>query len=246
MGIFGKRKTSTPDPLEEGTATEVDPPEGEPGLDRDWDRAVDGPFDISERPDLDGRLDLGSLRVPPRTGMELRLEVEQGSTRMVGVTCGIGADKVQLQAFAAPRSSGIWTEIRDALVDGLVKAGGSAETADGIFGPELRTRMPGRAPDGRVVYQPARFLGVDGPRWFLRVVVNGPAATDDAALRELMTFVRGIVVDRGDEPRPPRELLELRPPQSVVDAAAAKRAAAERRPDDAATPADGAGDGGGE
>ncbi len=246
MGIFGKRKTSTPDPLEEDT-TELVVPEGEPGLDRDWDRAVDGPFDISERPDLDGRLDLGSLRVPPRPGMELRLEVEQGTTRMVGVTCGIGSDKVQLQAFAAPRSSGIWSEIRGALVEGLVKAGGSAETTDGIFGPELRTRMPGRAPDGRVVYQPARFLGVDGPRWFLRVVVNGPAATDDAALRELLTFVRGIVVDRGEEPRPPRELLELRPPQSVIDAAAAKRAAAQAEDaPDSTPPAEASRDGAGQ
>ncbi|MCE0487893.1 DUF3710 domain-containing protein [Ornithinimicrobium sediminis] len=227
MGIFGKRKQITPDLGDDSAEAEVDVPEGEPGVDRDWERAVDGPFDVSERPDAEGYLDLGALRVPPRPGMELRLEIEQGTQRMVGVTCGVGDNKVQLQAFAAPRSSGIWTEIRSALSEGIVQAGGSAQTADGVFGDELRARMPGRAADGRVAYQPARFMGVDGPRWFLRVVVNGPAATDEEALREVLTFVRGVVVDRGDEPRPPRELLELRAPQNVVDAAARRARAAQ-------------------
>lgn len=221
MALFGKRKTTQPDPLDLEPAPA---PEGEPGVDRDWERSVDGPFDVAERPDLEQRLDLGALRVPSRDGMELRLDVEQGTSRMVGLTCGLGPDKVQLQAFAAPRSSGIWTEIRRALTEGIVKTGGAAETADGLFGPELHTRMPGRATDGRVSYQPARFLGVDGPRWFLRVVVHGPAATDNEAMRAVHDFVRQLVVDRGEEPRPPRELLELRPPQQVLDAAARRAA----------------------
>lgn len=217
MAIFGKRRNASPDPAELESAVV---PEGEPGVDRDWERSVDGPFDIAERPDLDQRLDLGTLRVPARSGMELRLDVEQGSSRMVGVTCVLGPDRVQLQAFAAPRSAGIWSEIRLALIEGIVKSGGSAETVQGFFGPELRTRMPGRAADGRVAYQPARFLGVDGPRWFLRVVVNGPAATDDEAMGAVLIFIRDLVVDRGDEPRPPRELLALQPPPQVAEAAA--------------------------
>lgn len=229
MALFGKRKTAPLDPLDLEPAPV---PEGEPGVDRDWDRSVDGPFDIAERPGLEQRLDLGALRIPSRDRMELRLDVEQGSSRMVGVTCGLGQDKVQLQAFAAPRSAGIWADIRRALIEGIVKTGGSAEPADGLFGPELHTRMPGRGADGRVVYQPARFLGVDGPRWFLRVVVNGPAATDDEAMRPVHDFLRQLVVDRGEEPRPPRELLELRPPQQVLDAAA-RRAAT---PETSATP----------
>ncbi|MGI8947749.1 MAG: DUF3710 domain-containing protein [Ornithinimicrobium sp.] len=221
MALFGKRKNAQPDLLDPEPAPV---PEGQPGVDRDWERPVDGPFDIGERPELGQRLDLGALRLPSRSGMELRLDVEQGTSRIVGVTCGLGLDKVQLQAFAAPRSAGIWTEIRRALVEGIVQSGGSADPADGLFGPELRTRMPGRAADGRVAYQPARFLGVDGPRWFLRVVVNGPAATDEEALRTVHEFIREVVVDRGDEPRPPRELLELRPPQQVLDAAARRAA----------------------
>ncbi len=219
MAIFGKRKHATPDPTDLEAPVV---PQGEPGVDRDWERSVDGPFDIAERPELGLRLDLGTLRVPAQGGMELRLDVEQGSSRMVGATCVLGPDKVQLQAFAAPRSAGIWNEIRLALIEGIVKSGGSAETVQGLFGPELQTRMPGRAADGRVVYQPARFLGVDGPRWFLRVVVNGPAATDDEAMSAVRVFIRDLVVDRGDEPRPPRELLALQPPPQVAEAAARK------------------------
>lgn len=226
MGIFGKRKDTSPSVPEEEGAKPRQPPAGVPGVDRDWDRTVDGPFDVSECPEMDGRLDLGPLRIPARQGMEMRLDVEQGSTKMVGLTCVLGADRVQIQVFAAPRSSGIWGEIRAALAEGITGTGGSVQTAEGVFGPELRARMPGRAADGRVAYSPARFLGVDGPRWFLRVVVNGPSASDDASLTDVLTFVRGVVVDRGEEPKPPRELLELKPPQRILDAVAERRRAA--------------------
>lgn len=224
MAIFGKRQRNS-EPVQPDVEENLPAPDGEPGVDRAWDRPVDGPFDIAERPDLDGLLDLGSMRIPQRSGMELRLDVEKSTQRLVGVTCGLGPNKVQLQAFAAPRSSGLWAEIRAALVEGLAKAGGSAEETEGMFGPALQARMPSRSNDGRVVYQPARFMGVDGPRWFLRVVINGPAAGQDDSLTDVLSFVRSVVVDRGDEPRPPRELLELRAPQAVVDAAAAKQAA---------------------
>ena len=40
------------------------------------------------------------------------------------------------------------------------------------------TRLPSRGPDGRLVYQQMRFIGVDGPRWFLRGVLTGPAAAE--------------------------------------------------------------------
>lgn len=238
MGIFGKRQRDS-EPVETEIEQDVPIPEGEPGVDRDWIRSVDGPFDISERPELDGAMDLGSLRIPQLSGMELRLDIEKSTRRLVGVTCTLGGNKVQLQAFAAPRSSGLWTEIRSALVEGLGKAGGAAQEAEGIFGPELQARMPARAADGRVVHQPARFMGVDGPRWFLRVVINGPAAQQgNESLNDVLAFVRSVVVNRGDEPRPPRELLELVAPQSILDAAAEKvanqAAAGTATPDQAA------------
>lgn len=228
MALFGRKKTTArPEDLDgllgdDGTEATVrpEPAAGEPGVDRDWDRAGDGPYDVSEWPDPDGRVDLGALRLPAVPGMQMRLDIEQGSGRVVGATLGFGASHAQVQAFAAPRTLGLWDELRPEIARGLVEAGGAAESVQGVMGKELRARMPGRAPDGRVAFQPARFLGVDGPRWFLRVVVNGPAAGDDAQMAPILAFVRQIVVKRGDEPRPPREVLELTAPKGVLEAAA--------------------------
>ncbi|MGD8149748.1 DUF3710 domain-containing protein [Ornithinimicrobium sp. Y1694] len=228
MALFGRKKRN-PDPdldllddeLEgEEAVVRPEPAEGEPGVDRDWERSGDGPYDISEWPALDGRIDLGALRVPAVTGMQLRIDVEQDTGRLVGTTLGFGASQVQLQVFAAPRTMGLWDELRPDIARGLVEAGGAAETVQGLLGKELRARMPGKAPDGRVAFQPARFLGVDGPRWFLRIVVNGPAAADDKQLAIILSVIRKVVVKRGEDPRPPREVLELVAPPDVLEAAA--------------------------
>lgn len=226
MALFGRRKKNdlTDEDLgledEVGEPARPQPAEGEPGVDRDWVRAEDGPYDVSEAEELDGRLDLGALRVPVLKGMQVRLDLEQGSSRVIGLTLGFGSSHAQIQAFAAPRSFGLWDELRPEIARGLVEAGGAAEAVAGPLGKELRARMPGRAPDGRVAFQPARFLGIDGPRWFLRIVVNGPAATDDGQMRAVLGVLRQIVVSRGDDPRPPREVLTLTPPKGFEEAMA--------------------------
>lgn len=242
MALFGrkKREESVEDIVEEVEAVvRPEPAAGEPGIDRDWDRAGDGPYDITEWPELEGRIDLGAVRLPAVPGMQMRLDLETGTGRVVGATLGFGASQAQIQAFAAPKTDGLWDELRPDIVRSLVEAGGAAEVVTGVMGKEIHARMPGRAPDGRVAFQPARFLGIDGPRWFLRVVVNGPAATDDNQLRPIINFLRKVVVRRGDEPRPPRELLELTAPSGVVEAAA-KQAQARREAAQAAAAAEGA------
>lgn len=179
-----------------------------------------GPFDRSEVEGLDGRLDLGALWVTGVPGMELRLEVEQESQKVVGVTAVLGDSAVQLQAFAAPRSDGIWMDIRHEIAAGITSQGGTADLTSGPLGPELQARMPGQGPDGRTVFSPARFIGVDGPRWFLRAVLSGRAAIDEDAASVLLDVVRATVVVRGDEAMAPRELLALRlpdQPEPVVE-----------------------------
>lgn len=219
MGIFGRRKhTAAPEEVTPAEDEQAATPEGEPGVDRDWIREVDGPFDVAERPDAVGLVDFGALKVPAAKGMEMRLDVEKGSGRVVGVTLGSGGSHLQLQVFAAPRSQGLWAEIRQEVAEGIRTTGGTAEAVPGVLGTELRCRMPGRSADGRTAYQPARFLGVDGPRWFLRGVVHGPGASDEKIYRAVVGLMRAVVVDRGAEPRPPREVLALQPPREVVEA----------------------------
>ena len=237
MALFGRRKKkdlsdeALLDLDDDGSDAVIlpEPAEGEPGVDRDWVRAEDGPYDIAEWPELGGRLDLGALRVPVARGMQIRLDLEQGSGRPIGGTLTFGASHAHLQAFAAPRSFGLWDELRPEIARGLVDSGGAAEVVQGTLGKELQARMPGRAPDGRVAFQPARFVGIDGPRWFLRVVINGPAATDEKQLRAVLSVLRRTVVSRGDEPRPPREVLTLTPPRGFEEAMAKEAEARKAR-----------------
>jgi hypothetical protein len=175
-----------------------------------------GPFDASEVDSSAGRLDLGALWIRGLPGMELRLEVEEATQNVVGATAVYEDSAVQLQAFAAPRTLGIWDDIRSEIAESIVSQGGTADEQRGVLGMELRTRMPSAGPDGRTVFAPARFVGVDGPRWFLRAVFSGRAAIDDSAAETLMGVVRDTVVVRGEVAMAPREMLPLRLPEEVA------------------------------
>ena len=141
--------------------------------------------------------------------MHLRLEVEEGSKRVVAVGLDYAGSTLQVQPFAAPRNSGLWHAIRAQIVDQIHKQGGSTRIVDGVFGPEVLAEIPAQ---GGV--RPARFIGVDGPRWFLRGVIGGQAATDAAAAAQVEDLFRSIVVVRGQTPMPPRDLIPLHMPAS--------------------------------
>lgn len=177
-----------------------------------------GPWDASEVDGPEGYVDLGGIWLPGRDGMELRLEVEEASGRVTAATVQLGASAVQLQAFAAPRSAGIWDEIREEISGSVTRQGGTADEVPGPFGQELLARIPTKGADGRTGHQPARFVGVDGPRWFLRAVFHGAAAYQAAEAAELEGFVRDVVVVRGQDAMAPRELLSLRLPDQVAEA----------------------------
>jgi len=168
--------------------------------------------------------------------MELRLEVDQEAQTVVGVTAVLGESAVQLQAFAAPRSEGIWADIRSEIAASITRQGGTAEDAAGPLGTELQTRMPGQDAAGRTIFSPARFLGVDGPRWFLRAVLSGRAAIDPEAAEPLIDVVRSTVVVRGDEPMAPRDLLPLQLPATDEDEPAADEDATPQRSTDDLSP----------
>lgn len=183
----------------------------------------DGPYDSASAPTRD-EMDFGSLRLVPTEDIELRLDVDETSQTLTGMTAvfgEVGTSAVQLQVFAAPKTTGVWYGIRREIAEAIVAGGGAAEEVDGPLGTELHVRMPSQGPDGRTTFSPARFVGVDGPRWFLRAVLSGDAAIDDGAAARAMDFVRTVVVHRGSDPRAPRELLELTlPPELMAQAQA--------------------------
>lgn len=180
-----------------------------------------GPFDVSDAPeDVGDVLDFGALRIPANPGFEVRLEMT-GQGVLQGVTLQRGDSVMQLGVFAAPRSGGAWEQIRDDILGEAQKSSAKLTVEDGRFGPELRGVLA--APNGGT--QAARFLGVDGPRWFLRGLIAGPAASDDDRSAEFEDVFAGIIVDRGTDPKPVREPITLRLPEALqkqVDAAAAQ------------------------
>src|SRR6478752_10436230 len=137
-----------------------------------------GPYDASEIDNQDGYVDLGALLIAPREGLQLRLEVEEATQRVVAVTMDLEGSSLQLQAFAAPRSEGLWDEIREQIGQSVGSQGGQVEEIPGDYGVELVAKLP--AGDGSEGYRVARFIGVDGPRWVLRGVLGGEAAEEPA------------------------------------------------------------------
>ena len=176
-------------------------------------RGSTGPFDVSEIEDQDGYVDLGALLIAPAEGLQLRLEVEEATQRVVAVTLDLEGSSLQLQAFAAPRSEGLWDEIREQIGQSVGSQGGQIEEIQGSFGTELLAKLPAGGSDASHGYRVARFIGCDGPRWFLRGVLGGEAAVDRDAAAGLEGLFRRIVVVRGDNPMPPRDLLQLRLPK---------------------------------
>lgn len=178
------------------------------------DRATAGPLDEAEANAVRPYVDLGGVKILPREGLQLRLEVEESSQRVVAVALDYAGSTLQIQAFAAPRSSGLWHEIRHQIVDQIAKQGGSTRMAIGPFGPEIIAEVPAAAPgkpDGKRL---ARFVGVDGPRWFLRGVIAGDGASNADAAAKVEELFRSIVVVRGSTPMPPRDLIPLTIPPS--------------------------------
>ncbi|HMM95140.1 DUF3710 domain-containing protein [Phycicoccus sp.] len=236
MSIFRRNKSAepaAPDELDDVTPSEVDEEaaadDAEVGTEDEVDRSG-GPHDVADVEGRDGRLDLGAIWVRGLPGMELRLEVEQESQQVNAATAVLGESALQLQAFAAPRSEGLWGEIRREIAMSVERQGGTVEELRTDLGTQLRTRLPSAGPDGRTVFAPATFVGVDGPRWFLRGVLSGRAAIDDDAAEPLLEVFREVVVVRGGDPMAPRELLPLRLPQDGAPEAAAD-ADEDRTPD---------------
>jgi len=179
--------------------------------------ALAGPWDAADAPaDEVARLDLGALQVPVYEDIEIRVEVGPDSD-VVAATLVYAAGALQVNAFAAPRREGLWSEVRAEIAASVGQAGGSSEEAAGPFGPELHAQVPAEPP-GRDM-QPARFIGVDGPRWFLRGVITGPAATDPATAGRLEDAFRQTVVVRGTEAMAPRDALPLALPKEALEAA---------------------------
>jgi hypothetical protein len=179
-----------------------------------------GPYDEADSPDDElERLDLGALRIPVVAGVEVRVDVSPDG-QVVAATLSYAGSEAQVGAFAAPRTAGIWDEIRAEIRGSISAQGGTSQEGKGRFGTELVGRVPVQGG-----FQSVRFVGVDGPRWFLRTLFTGLAATDPARAGVLEDAVRNIVVVRGGSPMPVRDPLPLQLPKEIAEQAEETRGA---------------------
>jgi hypothetical protein len=174
-----------------------------------------GPYDVEQAPD-DGleRLDLGALRIPAVPGVEIHLQAgPEGQIQQIQLAHD--NSRLALAVYAAPRTEGIWDEVRENLRTQLTGSGARPEAAEGDYGPELLARVR----EGDTTTE-MRHVGIDGPRWFVHAVFLGDAAFKPEQGGPLLDVLRGLVVDRGIEARPVSEALPLRlPPEAAAQLA---------------------------
>lgn len=180
-----------------------------------------GPWDINDEnvPDYDDFLELGAYYLPFMQHIELRIKANRGTGAILGSTISFGKSSLEIEAFAAPKTMGLWDDVRA----DLLHANDKASEREGVFGTELI--LPVAVKGGKTVT--TRIVGVDGPRWMLRGIFSGVAATDPEAeeTKALDGFFADIVVDRGEEPLAPRDLVPMHPPVAPAERRAAKEAA---------------------
>jgi hypothetical protein len=223
---FGRRRNRIDRSLRERGV----PPE--PQVREREETATSGPWDVADAPD-DGlsRVDLGALRLPAMSGMELRVDVN-AQQQVVGASLRSGDSLLQLSVFAAPRAGGLWDDVRAELARGASGQGASLTEVEGPFGTELAGSVlvpgpaqPGQSGPPKPVRRPARFLGVDGPRWFLRGMLTGPAAASPEGAAALEEAFRAVVVVRGSQAMPVRDQLPLILPPQAAEQVARQQAA---------------------
>lgn len=180
-------------------------------------RELQGPFDHDEVQENPNQADFGAIRFVPIPDVEVRLEIDEQSQRVLALQFEVANSNIQVQAYAAPKSEGLWHSVRAQIEQSVQAQGGQTEERLGSFGPELLAKLPLLDDKGsQVGHRFARFIGVDGPRWFLRGMIGGAAINDPAAASQVDQVFRNLVVYRGNEPVPPRELLTLQLPAGVI------------------------------
>ncbi len=186
---------------------------------------LEGPFDVDDFDDPAtaalARLDLGSVLIPMPEAGQVQVELtEMGVPSAVWVVTPNG--RFTIAAYAAPKTAGLWREVATELAESLRKDVPKVSIEDGPWGREVvgLANAEQDQPPGVV-----RFIGVDGYRWMIRCVVNGPQDNVVALANEARNALADTVVRRGDTPMPVRSPLPVQLPEPM---AAQLRAAAEQ------------------
>ena len=180
-----------------------------------WDEP--GPRNAGEVDTSDGYVDMGSILFPAVPGMQLRTQVADDGSTVLQILVVLGNSGVQMSVAAAPRSGGVWDEVREEIRSGFASQGAVVTGVESRYGDELLVDMPMRMPDGRSGTSRMRIIGREGDRWFARIDVLGPAAASPEAGAGIEKVIDRIVVRRDKYPRTRLELLPLHVPGGAAE-----------------------------
>lgn len=176
-----------------------------------------GPRSAEEVDTSFGYVNLGSILVPAVKGMQVRTQVADDGHTVLRVLLVLGDSGLQIFAAAAPRSGGVWEDVRAQIREGFESQGTHVEDVHSRYGVELHADIPTTMPDGRTATSRMRIIGREGPRWFARIDVLGPAAQSVDASREIEKVLDRIVILRDERPRARLELLPVHIPDEAVE-----------------------------
>lgn len=156
-----------------------------------------GPFD-GDSVDMDefdfsdfsaGVLNLGSMRIPMPKGSQVQLEMGETGPRMIHIVTEHG--RITPVAFAAPKVSGQWEDASAELLEGIRGQGMETRYEPGPWGREI----VGIGPKATM-----RVIGIDGPRWMLRMTLAAPTEKADALAELGRELAARTFVYRGQDP----------------------------------------------
>ena len=200
---FGKKKDEQPAeaPDAEPTSTYSDePPEVPAEVEVPRHDAVGGdtgPFD-GDSVDIagfdfsdfaQGVLDLGSMRIALPRNSQVQVEMGETGPRMIHIVTQFG--RLTPVAFAAPTSAGQWAESTEQITQGMIGDGLETDIEQGPWGAEII----GKEENGII-----RVIGVEGPRWMLRMTTTAPHDKAEGMRDIAREITARTFVYRGDNP----------------------------------------------
>lgn len=199
------------------------------------DSRPSGPYDSDGEDELQlfrevgrGRevLDFGSLKFLKKDGRQVSFVPNPlGQPRALLLTDeAYPGLLLQLELFAAPTNRPLWPDVRSSIVESLpLEHPGSRFTEllskEGFR--ELLIELPvgeeSAGSPGSATKQLTMLLGIDGPRWLLRLALMGEAVRSREVRESYLSEVLGeLLVVRGLQPYPPEQALEFRLPEDYL------------------------------
>lgn len=175
-----------------------------------------GPWDSADSNAPSELVDFGSILFVPNPGIGVRADIEEATQRVVAISFDYKESVLQVQAFASSKGLSLWEDVLNDIFSSLSNQKVAVAKVPGPFGLEIHADI--KVGSGK--NQKVRMFGVSGNRWLLRGSISGAAITDLEQRSELEDVFRGLVVDRGETPLPPREILPLELPSGSIVARA--------------------------